>query len=431
MTLRTHSTIEDDRRRAFASARLRLARLRVHGAESLRRVFHQATCLAARTLDVDRASIWLFVDDRAAIRCFDLYERTHDEHDEGASIRRLDFPLYFKALEEQRVIAADDARTHPATRELNESYLAPLGITSMLDAPIYRDGAVIGVVCHEHMGAARPWTQEDIDFAGSVADSIALQFEGAARQDAEAALRAHEEYVAEVQKMEALGRLCSGVAHDFRNFLTVVLGHAGLIDHDPTASPSVRGEAERIRRAAERGVELSRELSSFGRSEGGVPPSVVRVTDVVHDFTEILRGAAGTRHSLEVLAEAGDGRVLINPGQLERVLLNLVVNAREALPKGGPITIRIHDEQVHDGADTGNPGHYVAIDVIDQGVGMDEKTRARLFEPFFTTRPEGQGTGLGLSIAYRIVDQAGGFIHFDSALGKGTTMSVYLPRVAG
>ena len=429
MIPRTPPALEEERRTAHESARLRLARLRVHGGSTLRQVFNEATMLAARTLDCARVGIWLFVEDHAAIRCFELYDRTLDEHVEGASIRRSDFPRYFRALEERRVIVADNARTHPATRELAESYLVPLGITSMLDAPIYREGAVTGVVCHEHVGAPRKWVQEDIDFVCSVAESIALQFEGAARLDAEAALHASEAYVAEVQTMEALGRLCAGVSHDFRNLLTVVLGHAGLVEQDPTASPSVRAEAERIRLAADRGVQLTRELSSFGRSEGNSPPQVVRVRDVVAEFTEILQGAAGRRHRVEVNAGPGESQVLVNPRQFERVLLNLVVNAREALPDGGTIELRVRDKMVMDGDH--HPGHYVVVDVIDEGVGMDETTRARLFEPFFTTRPEGQGTGLGLSIAYRIVDQAGGFIHVDSAPGRGTTMSVYLPRVAG
>jgi signal transduction histidine kinase len=425
----TPPALREQQRSAYESARLRLARLRVHGGASLRKVFEEATKLAAKTLDVDRVSIWLFVEDRAAIRCFEMYERTHDEHSEGASIRRADFPCYFRALEERRVIVADEARTHPATRELEASYLKPLGITSMLDAPIYREGAVIGVVCHEHIGPPRKWGAEDVDFASSVADATALQFEGAARQDAEAALHAHEEYLAEVQKMEALGRVCAGVAHDFRNILTVVLGHAGLIDQDPAATPAMRSEAARIRAAAERGVQLSRELSSFGRPESTEPPSVVRVGEVVQGFAEILHSAAGRGHKVEIEVEADDGKVLINPGQLERVLLNLVLNAREALPKGGTIDIRVRTARVADEGES--PGRYVVVDVTDEGVGMDATARARLFEPFFTTRPEGQGTGLGLSIAYRIVDQAGGFIHVDSMPGKGTTMSVYLPRVAG
>ncbi len=418
------------RRSAYESARLRLARLRVHGGASLRAAFRESTRLTAKTLDVDRVSIWLFVDERRAIRCFELYERASDEHSEGASIRREDFPRYFAALEERRIIAAADARADDATSELTELYLIPLDIASMLDAPIYRGGEVIGVVCHEKIATQRAWTQEDADFASSVADAIALQFEGAARKDAEDALHAHEVYVTELQKMEALGRVCAGVAHDFRNLLTVVLGHAGLIENDSATSPAVRAEVERIRLAAERGVALTRELSSFGRDEDRTGrPAIVHLRDVVENFAEILRGAVGRMHPIVIAHAGGDGRVLVSPAQVERVLLNLALNARDAMPAGGTITIRTYEKKVADGGE--HPGPYVVLDVVDTGAGMDETTRARVFEPFFTTKPEGRGTGLGLSIVYRIVDHTGGFMHVESAPGQGTTMSMYLPRVAG
>ncbi len=418
------------RRSAYESARLRLARLRVRGGASLRAAFRESTRLAAKTLDVDRVSIWLFVDDRRAVRCYELYERGSDDHSEGASIRREDFPRYFASLEERRIIAAEDARTNEATCELADDYLVPLEIVSILDAPIFRGGDVIGVVCHEKIGARRAWSQADADFAGSVADAIALQFEGAARRDAEDALHAHEVYVAELQKMEALGRVCAGVAHDFRNLLTVVLGHAGLIEGDPATSPAVRAEVERIRLAAERGVALTRELSSFGRDDDRTGrPAIVRLRDVVDSFSEILRGAVGRMHPIVIEHAGGDGRVLVSPAQIERVLLNLGINARDAMPEGGTITLRTYEKKVPDGGE--HPGAYVVLDVVDAGVGMDETTRTRLFEPYFTTKPVGSGTGLGLSIAYRIVDHAGGFMHVESAPAKGTTMSVYLPRVAG
>ena len=228
--------------------------------------------------------------------------------------------------------------------------------------------------------------------------------------------------------MEALGRMAAGVAHDFRNVLTVVLGHAGIIENDAAVSPTLRAEAERIRGAAERGIALTRELSAFGKEEDLGPPSVVHVPAIVTGFADVLRGAVGRRHGIEIEAPPGDGQVLIAPSQLERVLLNLGINARDALPDGGTIRIRVHQRDVPAGE---HPGRYVVIDVADDGVGMDETTRLRCFEPFFTTKPEGQGTGLGMAIAYRIVDQAGGFIHVDSLPGRGTTMSVYLPRVAG
>ena len=429
-TPQTPTTTPETRRSAYESARLRLARLRVHGGASLRAAFRESTRLAAKTLDVDRVSIWLFVDDRHAIRCYELYERARNEHSEGASIRREDFPRYFAALEQRRIITAEDARAHEATAEMAEEYLVPLDIVSMLDAPIYRGGDVIGVVCHEKIGARRAWTQEDADFASSVADAIALQFEGAARKDAETALHAHEAYVSEVQKMEALGRVCAGVAHDFRNLLTVVMGHAGLIEADPTASPSVRAEIARVRLAAERGVALTRELATFGREDDGPGrPAIVHLHAVVDGFVEVLRGAVGRMHPIVVEHAPGDGRVFISPAQVERVLLNLAINARDAMPDGGTITLRTYERKVTDG--TEHPGHYVVLEVADTGIGMDPATRARVFEPYFTTKPAGKGTGLGLSIVYRIVDQAGGFTHVESAPGKGTTMSVYLPRVAG
>ncbi len=421
-------TTSDTQRQRYEAARLGLARLRVEGGGSLRNVFQESTELAAETLEVDRVSIWLYVDGESAIRCCELFERPTREHTEGASLHRDDIPLYFRALEEHRVLPIDDARTDPSTSALTPIYLEPLGIYSMLDSPIFREGRVIGVVCHEHTGWVRHWTQEDMDFASSVADTVALQFEGAARQDAEAALHAHEAYLAEVQKMEALGRMSAGVAHDFRNLLTVILGHVRLIEDNAEAPGGVKADAERIRAAADRGVAITRELSAFGRDEPSTPPHAVRVSEVVENFLEVLRGVAGKGHSVEVEPAAPGGWVFINPTQLERVLLNLVVNARDAMPDGGAIVLRVSETRVMNGP--GAPGVYMVLEVRDTGIGMDDATRTRIFEPFFTTKPGGQGTGLGLAIVYRVVEDAGGFVHAESAPGRGTTIRVYLPRVA-
>src|SRR5262245_36915340 len=142
------------RRAAYESARLRLARLHVEGGATLASVYHQSTELAAKTLGVERVSIWLFVQNRSAIRCFDLYEARRNEHSEGAVLARANYPAYFASLEDHRVIAADDARSHPATQEFCATYLEPLDIRSMLDAPVFREGEVAGVVCHETVGAS-------------------------------------------------------------------------------------------------------------------------------------------------------------------------------------------------------------------------------------------------------------------------------------
>ena len=421
-------SLTDPDRSDYETARLRLARLRVDGGASLRPVFQESTRVAATTLGVERVSIWLFVGKKRAIRCFELYETKRDEHSEGAVLARQDYPAYFDALEHRRVIAADDARTHEATKEFCASYLEPLDIRSMLDAPIFREGEVIGVVCHETVGHKRHWTAEDSAFASSMADSIALQFEGAARHDAEAALEAREAYVAEVHKMEALGRMAAGVAHDFRNILSVALGHARLIESDDSASPSVCEQAARIVAAAERGVELTRELLASGRNQEQEKPHAVRVPEVVEHFAEVMRQAAGRKVTVEIVPATTPGWVLISPARLERVLLNLITNARDAMPTGGTVRLEVTEKKVPAGA--GSPGAYVVLEVKDSGLGMDAETQSKIFEPFFTTKKTDQNAGLGLSIVYRIVDDAGGFVHVESAPDKGTRVCVYFPRVA-
>ena len=411
----------EERRRAFESARLRLARLRVAGGASLAGVFEQASELSARTLQVDRVGIWLFVEGRRAIRCYHLYERAGDQHSEGAMLRAADFPEYFRALEEVRAIAASEARSDLRTSELAEAYLEPLGIQSMLDAPLYREGAVIGVVCHESR-TPRSWSAEDREFAASVADRMALQFEEAARKDCEALADAQEAHLAELNKMEALGRLAAGVAHDFKNVLTVVLGCVYEIGRDPGATPAIAATAGEIGRAAERGSALADELLSFGRGEAR-PARVVDVAEVVRALAPMLRKALGASHELALRCGPASGRVLIDRAQLERVVLNLVLNARDAMLRGGSVGVSVREEPIESG-----PLHVV-IEVSDTGVGMDAETRAHLFEPFFTTKADREGTGIGMAVVYQIVERAGGFVHVESEPGRGTRIRVVLPRV--
>jgi signal transduction histidine kinase len=419
----------ETRRTVYEAARLHLARLRVGGGASLRPLFQEASKLAAETLGVDRVSVWLFVEKRTAIRCFELYERLRDEHSEGFMLHRDAYPAYFDSLEERRAIAAEDARTDPATSDFRASYLEPLDIQSMLDAPIFQGGEVVGVVCHETIGTRRAWTQEDIAFAASVADAIALQVEAAARHDAETALEAHEADVFELRKMEALGRLAAGVAHDFRNILSVVLGHARLIENDAAVTPHIKEQALRICAAADRGVKLTRELTAFGKEDPEEKAHAVRVPHVIDQFKDVMAQTLGRRVTLTIEPATTPGWTLISPHRLERVLHNLDANARDAMPpSGGNVRITTSERRVAGPA--GPPGVYVVVEVWDDGKGMDDETVRRMFEPFFTTKSADANAGLGLSVVYRIVETCGGFLHVDSEPGKGTTISVYLPRVA-
>jgi two-component system, cell cycle sensor histidine kinase and response regulator CckA len=412
-----------ERRRAFEFARLRLARLRVAGGAALGRALSEACEVAARTLQVERVGVWLFVDERRAIRCYDVFERRSGQHSEGAMLRAADFPTYFRGLEERRTIAAGDARHDELTHELRAAYLDPLGIAAMLDVPIYREGAVIGVVCHES-GSPRAWTHEDRDFATTVAESVARQLEEAARKDvAEELADAQKAHAAQLQKMDALRRLAAGVAHDFKNVLQVVLGCAGEIVRDAAESPAIAASARQIEDAAQRGAELARELLAFGRDEGRAT-RVVDVAEVVEGFAPILRKAIGSAHALRIERVPPTGRVLIDQAQLERVLLNLVLNARDAMPEGGTVEISVGESPIDEG-----PGCCVVIEVSDTGVGMDADTRERLFEPFFTTKADREGTGIGMAVVYQIVERAGGFVHVESEPGRGTRIRVVLPRV--
>ncbi len=414
-------------RRDFERARLSLARMQVSGGHALKKSLAAIAETAAGTLHVERVGIWLYVNGRKAIRCYDLFQSTSCRHSEGAILCAADFPEYFQALENRREIAAVEALTDPLTKRLKDAYLDPLGITSLLDAPIFRAGQVIGVVCHEHVGPPRRWTRSECDFAGTVADSIALRLEAAARADAEASRKTLERHVAELHKMNAVGHLAATIAHDFKNVLTVVMAGAQLIAKKAADMPDVQGLANQMLEAVDRGNALTTELMTFGRNQ----QQKTRVLDAaaaVQGLLPMLRTTVGEAYPIEFQRGRAVGFVFIDPAQLERVILNLVLNARDAMPLGGPIAIAVAEAHVTD--EDGDDGVYASIEIADQGEGMSAETRARIFEPYFTTKDNGKGTGLGMSIVHRMVDRTGGFLHVASEVSKGTSVKVYLPRVS-
>jgi two-component system cell cycle sensor histidine kinase/response regulator CckA len=397
------------------------------GAVSLASAFREIIAVAADTLGVERVGIWLFVHDQRAIRCYHLYERSKLAYSEGALLYRFDIPTYFSALMQRREIAAEHAREHPLTRELTDLYLAPLGITSMLDVPIYRDGHVVGVVCHEHIGPPRTWSQEDCDFAATVGDNVALQFESAERHEAERTARGLKGQMAELNRLRELSQAAAGAAHDFRNLLLIASWLAREIRELPDAPAAVIDRADRMRDAIDRAQTIAAHLGSLTLEEAA-RPQVIELGPFVKHLEPMLQGALGDEHDLE-LEQIGDpGFILMDASQLERALLNLVVNARDAMPGGGTVSFTIDGTEVADGEDP--PGSYARITVRDTGSGMDSATRAKIFDPYFTTKEAGHGSGLGLAVVHRVVDRVGGFVHVESAIGRGSTFRMYLPRVA-
>jgi CheY-like chemotaxis protein len=237
--------------------------------------------------------------------------------------------------------------------------------------------------------------------------------------------------------MEAVGQLAGGVAHDFNNVLTAIKSFSELVALDLPADSPLRADVKEITAAADRAAALTRHLLAFSRQQM-LQPVVLDVNGVVEGVRKLLARLIGVEVRCETALATGVGNVLADPGQLEQVVINLAVNARDAMPNGGTLTMETanvtvdlqHASQLS-GAEIAEPGEYVVLTVSDTGEGMDPAIQARIFEPFFTTKEIGKGTGLGLSTVYGIVRQSGGYVSVYSEIGRGTTFRIYLPRVAG
>lgn len=512
--------------------------------------------VAAETLDVARVGVWLFSGDRTKIQCINLYELPTAQHSAGYELLAVDYPAYFQALEEDRIIVADNAHTDPQTREFATSYLVPLQITAILDAPIRMDDGLAGVICHEQVGSPRVWTVEEQSFANALADLLAIVIQtnkrfrieqklreseelrelavqgadlalwdwnvqsGAIQVDERwAAIRGYqldeieghidfwlnlvhpddrpelrvklnqhlagetpfyqteyrtqtkdgqwrwilsrgkvvkwdaagyplhflgtqlditdykqlEQQLLQAQKMEAVGRLAGGVAHDFNNILTVIISYSELLLRRNDLDARVRLRIDEIKKAGERAALLTQQLLAFSRKQV-MTPVVLDLNLVVTEMDQMLRRLIGEDIDLQLALTPDACWVKADPVQVEQVIMNLLVNARDAMPTGGEIIISTNSvrptntaPQLHHWS---TASEYILLTIADSGMGMDAETQARIFEPFFTTKEAGKGTGLGLSTVFGIVQQHNGYIEVESEIGRGTTFRIYLPVAA-
>ena len=408
----------NERLRLFAIAEQRLI-----GSGDLTAALGAITEMSADTLQVARSGVWLLQPDR--LTAMDIFDRSSRRHSRGDEIRWQDQRAYLEAVREGEALAAHDACSDPRTAELVREGSARPDVSSQLDFPVRAGGRLLAVLTHEHTGPPRRWSAEEQAFAGSVSGFVALAMEAAERSRL-------EEQLAKVHKMDSIGRLAGGVAHDFNNLLTAILGYTELARGSVPLKSTIREDLNEIERAARRATELTNQLLTFARHQV-VQPRVVDLNALARDADKLLRRLLGEDVELVTLLAPDLGSVRIDPGQFEQVIVNLAVNARDAMPDGGRLTIETHNISLDDAYAAGHagavPGDYVQLAITDTGLGMDRETLSRLFEPFFTTKGQGKGTGLGLAICYGIVRQAGGNIWAYSEVGHGSTFKVHLPLV--
>ena len=291
---------------------------------------------------------------------------------------------------------------------------------------------VSGVRAVETGDYSYPLTAKTSDEVGEV--TVAFDRMRTSLQNTQAEQRQLENKLRQAHKMEAIGRLAGGVAHDFNNLLTIIGGNSDLMLDRPGLDDFQRRCIEQIQKAARRAVSMTRQLLAFSRMQV-LQPQVMDLNSIVTDMGKMLPRLIGEHIDYQFAPDPKLAAVKADPGQIEQVLMNLAVNARDAMPQGGKLTVRT-ENVCFDAAEAAKRppmtvGNYVRLAVSDTGHGMDEKTKAHIFEPFFTTKEVGKGTGLGLATVYGVVKQSGGFIWVESAPGQGTTFEIYLPSTSG
>jgi signal transduction histidine kinase/CheY-like chemotaxis protein len=308
----------------------------------------------------------------------------------------------------------------------------------------YRSSAVLPLVCNGivvgaltiYSGEVEAFDSGELELLATLGDNLSYGIEmlrlAEEKRRSDDALREAEARLRESQKMEALGKLAGGVAHDFNNLLSVIIGYSELMTTDPAPDVTASRRIGAIRRSAERAASLTAQLLAFSRRQL-LQPRVINLNSLLADTEAILQRLIGEDIDTEKVLFSELARVKVDPAQMVQVIINLVVNARDAMPEGGKLTIETANANLEEGTMSQGvpvqPGPYVMLAVSDSGTGMDALTKARIFEPFFTTKPVGKGTGLGLATVCGIIQQSKGYIFVETEVGKGTTFRIYLPRV--
>lgn len=390
------------------AARLELARTRVEDSEGLHRALVSALRLSAEHLRTERVAMWMLEAER--LRCVAILERGKEAS--SPPIDKATCSKFLVALHKRRAIVADDAATHRYTAELSASYLTPNRVGALIAVPVYRAGKLVGCVTHERTGGPHAWTESDASFASTVGDVVSTLLEQADTLLLQDRLRK-----AEAEAL--LARVAREVAHDFAQYLQVI----GLWSaHAPQSLDEAKEGFATIHDANRRATALVRSLLALGRSLDleRVPANLGKM---LREISSVLGSLVdGARHSLAFEGTI-DVTVKVDPSIFERMLVNLVTNARDAMPNGGRITI-----SVTTGIPFGSSRRHAAVIVADQGPGIPDAIRDRLFEPYFTTKSKTTGSGLGLAFVAGAIQQHGGCVEVRSG-ERGTQMVLWFPEM--
>ena len=355
-----------------------------------------------------------------------------------------DYGSYIDNLRRGETVAIGNVYDDPRTAAGGDA-LKAISAQSFVNMPVTEQGGFVALFYLNHADA-RPWSADELelmrDFAErtrtaierrraeqdlrTLASSLELQVEARTAE-----LRESEASLRQSQKMEAVGQLTGGVAHDFNNLLQVISGNLQLLGRDIADNAKAQRRVDNASAAVERGAKLASQLLAFGRRQA-LEPKVINIGRLVTGMDELLRRSLGEAVEIETVVSGGLWNTLIDPTQVENALLNLAINARDAMRDTGKLTIEVGNAHLDDAYarthDDVTPGQYVVLAVTDTGTGMPPGVLARVFEPFFSTKPEGHGTGLGLSMVYGFVKQSKGHVKIYSEVGQGTTIRLYLPR---
>ena len=401
-----------------------LMRSYVSAPDDFTKIVREITEVVARTLDVAQVGVWRHDDRGTSTQCEDRFEWPRMRHSAGEELTEEACPRFFQSIAESDVIAAYDAVADTRTSELRGIYLEPHGISSMMSVAIRSQGSTAGVLSCAHQGPRRRWMPDEQAYALAIANLLSAIIAQVERQRLEQQLR-------QSQKLEAVGQLAGGVAHDFNNILTVVLGRTEEVADDRRLPPDLLEAIAEIAQNAQRATALTRQLLTFSRRQA-MQAVDVDMNVVVGNLTRMLDRILGEDIVVVFQYSPRPALVRADPGMIEQVLLNLAVNARDAMPLGGQLVV---ETSIAPGAD--RPGRasqptesWVCLRVTDGGSGIAAEHLPHIFEPFFTTKDVGEGTGLGLATSYGIVQQHGGWIEVDSAVNSGTTFRVFFPHVA-